>query len=80
MFEFSVEGGDRYRAEAVPAHPDVARVAFRVSKLVPNGNCYDVRQAWGGACECECLGWLRWGHCRHVTALLSAGVFAGEGP
>jgi hypothetical protein len=29
---------------------------------------YDVRVA-GRDSSCECMGWLRWGHCKHVDSL-----------
>ena len=43
--------------------------AFEVEKIfVPDGNTYHVNlDGEGGSCECK--GYLRWGHCRHVEGL-----------
>jgi hypothetical protein len=43
--------------------------AFEVEKIfVPDGNTYHIRlDGEGGSCECK--GFLRWGHCRHVEGL-----------
>jgi hypothetical protein len=35
------------------------------------GTLYHVRVGKPGDCECECLGWLRWGKCKHVAGLLA---------
>lgn len=35
------------------------------------GTLYHVRVGKPADCECECLGWLRWGKCKHVSGLLA---------
>ena len=35
------------------------------------GTLYHVRVGRPVDCECECLGWLRWGKCKHVAGLLA---------
>lgn len=46
--------------------------AFRLEKFAsqgnPEGQQYDVSLEPAGN-SCECWGWLRWGHCRHVSGL-----------
>src|SRR5262245_32940973 len=47
--------------------------AFRWTKLSGKDRCgehYDARVSPDG-CHCECKGHLRWGKCRHVSALLA---------
>jgi hypothetical protein len=46
---------------------------YRFRKPLPDGTAYDVDL---GAGTCECMGFLRWGHCKHLeslTALKGAG-------
>ncbi len=59
---------------------------FRLTKFAstpgsdPEGTVYDliICPVHGhGSHQCDCRGWLRWGHCRHVNALLSL-VLAGR--
>jgi hypothetical protein len=35
------------------------------------GSLYHVRVGAPADCECECLGFLRHGHCRHIQGLLA---------
>ena len=35
------------------------------------GTLYHVRVGGPEDCSCECMGWLRWGRCKHVTGLLA---------
>jgi len=41
--------------------------AFELSKLQGDGETYHVRI--GEDASCECKGFLRWGHCKHVDSL-----------
>lgn len=41
------------------------------------GTVYHVRVGEPEDCSCECLGWLRWGRCKHVAGLLAL-IRAGE--
>lgn len=60
----------------VPLHPDpeVASKAFRLIKRhgSDRGN-YDVMVDEFGP-QCECWGWLRHRHCKHINALKAAGM------
>lgn len=48
---------------------------FQLSKLSGGTDAtetgYAVFCAPGGACSCECKGFVRWGHCRHAEAVAS---------
>ena len=58
-------------------HPEVALKAFRLKKRDAQGNAvasYDVHLTPQGHIECECQGWLRYGHCRHQETLQAAGM------
>lgn len=35
------------------------------------GTLYHVRVGEPEDCDCDCLGFLRWGHCKHVLGLLA---------
>ncbi len=69
-------GPDEYAV--VPLHPDpaVARKAYRLRKRTGDEAVYDVALLDHGA-QCECLGFLRWGHCKHIQTLQAAGMLAG---
>ncbi len=54
---------------------------FAVHRL-GQGNLYHVRVSAPDDCSCECLGFLRWGRCKHVsglTALLRNGQLGERG-
>jgi hypothetical protein len=73
-----VEGkrSDLYYFRALPS--DFGR-AFEMTKV--GGDTYGVNLA-GKKSSCECKGFLRWRHCRHIeslTALLAAGKLAAPG-
>jgi hypothetical protein len=72
---FEIEG-DSYAVSRLPADPSVARCAFRLRKLTAEEpTSYDIRLTEHGL-ECECLGFLRYGRCRHCDTLrVAAGVF-----
>jgi hypothetical protein len=49
---------------------------YRVRKVLPETDCYDIDLAAG---TCDCPGCTRWGHCKHldaVRALKAAGRLA----
>jgi hypothetical protein len=58
--------GRLYLVAAVPC--DVGGRGFSASRI-GSGFVYHVRV--GAETECECLGFLRWGRCKHTTALES---------
>jgi hypothetical protein len=62
----------------VPLLPDpaVASRAYRLRKLSGEPGTYDVCLAEHGA-ECECKGFLRWRHCKHIRCLVAAGMLPG---
>jgi len=41
---------------------------FAIHRL-GQGTLYHVRVGAPEDCECECMGFLRWGHCKHVSGL-----------
>jgi len=67
---FHIEGSD-YRVSPLSIDPSVGVKAFRFAKQTGDRATYDVRfTAHSG--ECECLGFLRHGHCKHVATLRAA--------
>jgi hypothetical protein len=68
--------GTEYMVGRIPAHPEVARVAYSVRKLTEDGETYHVRISPEGWVSCDCKGHERWGHCKHAdTIKAAAGVF-----
>ena len=61
------------------AHPDVAEKAYRLVKHGEQGEIYDVRLTRHGA-ECDCRGFQRWGHCKHVNMLVAFGCLPAPRP
>jgi hypothetical protein len=49
---------------------DIGGRGFEVHKL-GLGDLYHVRVGRRRDCSCECLGFLRHGHCRHIAGLLA---------
>jgi hypothetical protein len=64
-------GADDYRVYPLAADPDVARKAFRFAKQTGDRAVYDLRLDEQGL-HCECLGFLRWGRCKHCQTLQAA--------
>lgn len=63
---------ERYAVTEFPH--DLAGRAFRLVKCTagtdPEAGCYDVLLGEGNQEDsCECRGFLRWGHCKHVDSL-----------
>jgi hypothetical protein len=74
---FVIEGLT-YRVTPLDADPKVAVKAYRFQKLGHDGRpqvTYDVRLSPEGRAECECLGHLKHGRCKHVMTLRAAGMF-----
>jgi hypothetical protein len=63
--------GDVYQVSPLPIDPSIGRKAFRFAKQTGDRATYDVRFTEHGG-ECECLGFLRHGHCKHVATLRAA--------
>jgi hypothetical protein len=64
-------GEDDYLLIPLATDPAVARKAFRFTKQTSDRASYDVRVDNEGL-HCECLGFLRWGHCKHIQTLQAA--------
>ncbi len=62
------QGGERsyYAVHEIPC--DIGGRGFAVHRL-GLGTLYHVRVGTPEECSCECLGFLRHGHCRHVLGL-----------
>jgi len=70
---FHIRGAD-YAVIPLAADPAVAAKAYRLHKLVPEGNSYDVYLDKHGP-HCECMGFLRWNKpCKHILTLQAAGM------
>jgi hypothetical protein len=65
---------DLYEVVLVPA---AFGHGFHVRKFGAPESTYHVNLSADGQHSCECKGHLRWGHCRHVEALLA--LLAKEG-
>ena len=68
---FSVRVGERttyYTLHEIRC--DIGGRGFAVHRL-GLGELYHVRVGQPAECSCECLGFLRHGHCRHVLGLLA---------
>jgi hypothetical protein len=73
-------GEDDYLVHPLLIDPAVGSRAFRFAKQTGDRATYDVR-ADGEGLHCECLGFLRWGHCKHCQTLQAAArVFRLEAP
>jgi hypothetical protein len=68
---FSVRAGGKTTYYAVhEIRCDIGGRGFAVHRL-GLGELYHVRVGAPEECSCECLGFLRHGHCRHVLGLLA---------
>ena len=65
-------GEDIYRVYSLAADLAVACKAFRFAKQTGDRATYDVRLDEHGL-HCECLGFLRWGRCKHCQTLQAVG-------
>ena len=64
-------GEDDYLVHPLPIDPAVGSRAFRFAKQTGDRAVYDMRVD-GEGLHCECLGFLRWGHCKHCQTLQAA--------
>jgi hypothetical protein len=71
-FTFSIDGID-YRVTPLPIDPAVGSKAFRFAKQAGDEAVYDLYLDRYGL-QCECKGFLRHGHCKHVHTLQAAGA------
>jgi hypothetical protein len=79
---FRIEGTSYGVVPLRDVAPDVAVKAYRFLRKDEKGAVtarYDVRQLPEGGASCECKGFLRWGHCKHVETLTAAGMIQLEG-
>jgi hypothetical protein len=60
------EAEDVYHVRAIPSDFGAAFEVEKVSAL--DARTYSVNLQGNGG-TCECMGFLRWGHCRHVEGL-----------
>jgi hypothetical protein len=78
---FHIEGMD-YRVRPLPdIDATVAVKAYRMTRDDELGKlaaCYDIRLSPEGHIECECKGFLRWKHCKHVRTLQAMGCLPKE--
>src|SRR5256885_2108671 len=74
---FAIEGVNYWVCPLSDLDPSIARKAYRLKKRDGQGQVvavYDVRQTPEGHVECDCKGFLRWGHCKHQETLQAAGM------
>ena len=67
---FEIEN-DLYKVGLLPCDPSIGRKAFRFRKLTGDQAVYDIRFT-DRSPECECLGHLRHGHCKHAETIQAA--------
>jgi hypothetical protein len=66
---FSItEGGRMHFYALAELRCEIGGRGFAVHRL-GLGNLYHVRIGEPHDCSCECLGFLRWGRCKHVAGL-----------
>jgi hypothetical protein len=68
---FCVRDGDKlafYTFREIPC--DIGGRGFAVHRL-GLGSLYHVRVGSASECECECMGYLRHGQCKHIAGLLA---------
>jgi hypothetical protein len=68
---FSIEGTD-YKVFPLPIDPAVGSKAYRFAKQSGDGAVYDLHADRYGL-QCQCLGFLRHGHCKHVETVQAVG-------
>ncbi len=69
---FTIEGTD-YRVSPLPCDPEIGTKAFRFAKQGGDGEVYDLYADPVHGLTCQCKGFLRWGHCKHVQTIQAAG-------
>jgi hypothetical protein len=72
---------DDYYLSALPSDIAQGERGYHVDKVFgDDSQRYDVLLRQSGRHSCECLGFLRWGHCKHVEALVALTGFPVEPP
>lgn len=66
-------GKDRYTVSPLAIDPSIGSRAFRFEKQTGDRAEYDLHEGAFGL-QCECLGFLRWQHCKHVDSIETAGL------
>jgi hypothetical protein len=61
------DGRKAYYVERISPTPAITGRCWRLTQT--SGVSYDVTEHEGDV-RCECKGYLRWGHCKHVDAVL----------
>ena len=78
---FHIEGMDYHVWPLADIDATVAVKAYRMTRHDEQGKvaaCYDIRLSPAGFIECECKGFLRWKHCKHVRTLQAMGCLPKE--
>lgn len=68
---FDIEGTE-YKVMPLPIDPSIGSKAFRFAKQGGDGAVYDLHADQYGL-QCQCKGFERWGHCKHVQTVQAAG-------
>jgi hypothetical protein len=68
---FTNDGTD-YKVYPLPCDPSIGRKALRFAKQSGDGAVYDLLADDFGL-QCQCKGFLRHGHCKHVETVQAAG-------
>lgn len=69
--DFTIEG-DTYRIIPLPCDTAIGSKPFRFAKQTGDGAVYDIHLDTYGL-HCQCKGFLRHGHCKHVQTVQAAG-------
>jgi hypothetical protein len=68
---FTIEGMP-YSVSPLPIDPSIGHKAFRFAKQGGDGAVYDLHADQYGL-QCQCLGFERFGYCKHVQTVQAAG-------
>ena len=72
-------GETAYAVYPLPCDPAIGSRAFRFAKQSGDGAVYDLYDGEFGW-QCQCKGFLRWGHCKHTGTLQKCGQLFGNQP
>jgi hypothetical protein len=75
---FTIDGWP-YTVSPLPCDPDIGSAAFRFHKQGGDDAVYDLYLS-GYGWQCQCKGFLRHGHCKHVGTVQKAGQLFGPAP
>jgi hypothetical protein len=67
---FHIEGDD-YTVSPLPIDPSIGSKTFRLAKQTGDGAVYDLHTDQHGI-HCQCMGFLRHGHCQHCDTIRAA--------